>query len=123
MTISVNKFHIYKFLRNSILISLALLQFSCGEKVEIHISKTIIFEGKLYKLDHDEPYSGKVYNTYPSGNREYEGEYNGGKPNGLLIYWFDNGNKMREGKLRNGSPIGRWKYYNQEGNLTKTIDH
>ncbi len=105
------------------MIGIALFQFSCGEKPEIHISKTIIFEGELYKLDYDEPFSGKVYNTYPSGNREYEGEYRRGKPNGLLVYWFDNGNKMREGKLKNGSPIGRWKYYNQEGNLIKTIDH
>ena len=61
-----------------------------------------MFEGKLYELNSDKPFSGMIFNTYPSGLREYEGEYKNGKPNGLLTYWYNNGNKMREGKLKNG---------------------
>ena len=89
----------------------------------MHISKTIIFDGHLYELNSDNPFTGIVYNTYSNGAREYEGVYEKGEPNGLLIYWYKNGNKMREGKLKNGSPVGRWKYYNQERRMTKTIDH
>ena len=105
------------------MISLALLQFSCGEKVEIHISKTIMFEGKLYGLNSDKPFSGMVFNTYPSGHREYEGEYKNGKPHGYLNYWHENRNKMREGKLKNGIPVGRWTTYKEDGSIQEIIDH
>ena len=102
---------------------MVLAQYSCTEKVEAHISTTIVFEGKLYKLEQNVPFSGKIFNTYQSGKREYEGEYSKGKPNGLLVYWYENGNKMREGKLKNGSPIGRWNYYNKDGILKKAVDY
>ena len=105
------------------MISFALLQFSCGEKVEIHISKTIMFEGKLYELNSDKPFSGMVFNTYPSGSREYEGDYKNGKPNGLLTYWYNNGNKMREGKLKNGIPVGSWTTYKEDGSIQEIMDH
>ena len=119
----INKFHIPKFIIYSIVAIIVIIQFSGCDQIEVHLSKTIIFEGKLYKIDQDEPFTGKVYNTYPNGQREYEGKYKNGKPNGSLVYWYESGNKMREGKLKNGSPVGRWKYFNQEGSLTKTIDH
>ena len=101
-----------------------LIQYSCGEKVEVHISKTIMFEGKLYEIDENEPFSGVVFNTYlDGGNREYEGMYSDGKPNGLLVYWYNNGNKMREGKLKDGMPVGRWITYTEDGSVQETIDH
>ena len=82
-----------------------------------------MFEGKLYKMDVQEPFSGMVYNTYQTGHREYEGEYKDGKPNGLLVYWYKNGNKMREGKLKDGIPIGRWIFYKDDGSVKETMDH
>ena len=105
------------------MIGIALLQFSCAEKPEIHISKTILYEGKLYEIDAENPFSGMVFNTYPDGQREYEGEYKEGKPNGLLMYWFKNGNKMREGKLKDGMPVGRWITYKDDGSVQETMDH
>ena len=103
--------------------SIVLFQYSCGEKLEIHISKTIMFEGRLYQMDVEEPFSGLVYNTYPNGQREYEGKYKGGKPNGLLVGWYKNGNKMREGKLKDGIPVGRWINYKEDGSVKETKDH
>ena len=91
--------------------------------MEVHISKTIIFEGKLYQLDVESPFSGKVFNTYASGKREYEGKYNNGRPNGSLVYWYENGNKMREGVLKDGQPVGRWITYWEDGRLKEVIDH
>ena len=119
----VNKFHIWKILVNSIFIGLLLFGYSCSKKQEVHIAKTLVFDGKLYEMDKELPFSGVIYNTYASGKREYEGVYVKGRPNGLLIYWYENGQKMREGKLNNGSPNGRWKYYNQNGSVDKIIDH
>ncbi len=119
----VNKFTILKFIVNSILLTVFLLHFSCGGKSEVHISQTIIFEGKLYKIESKDPFSGFVFNTYPNGLKEYEGEYKNGKPNGLLIYWYENGNKMREGRLKEGTPVGRWITYNDDASIQETIDH
>ena len=91
--------------------------------MEVHISKTIQFDGKIYRLNEEKLYSGIVFDEYPNGQREYEGQYKNGKPNGNLVYYYENGSIKREGKLKNGSPVGRWKYYSDEENLTKTIDH
>ena len=117
----LNKFHINKLNINRILIIMFL--FACGENLEVHISQTVIFDGKLYKMDSEKPFSGIVYNTYSNGQREYEGKYKDGKPNGLLTYWFENGFIMREGKLKNGSPFGLWKYYQTDGTIEKTINY
>ena len=119
----MNKFHIYKILINIILISIGLLHFSCGEKPEVHISQTIMFEGKLYRINEKEPFNGIVYNSYPNGQREYSGEYKDGKPNGFLVYWYKNGNKMREGKLKDGMPFGRWTIYNDDGEIKNNINY
>ena len=112
-----------KSLINIILISIALLQFSCSEKLESHISKTVQFEGKIYLLDSDDPFTGILFNEYSNGQREYEGNYKKGVPNGILIYYFENGLKMREGILKNGSPAGRWTYYNSDGSTKEIKDH
>jgi len=96
---------------------------ACGEKPEIHISKTVQFEGKIYLLDSDDPFTGILFNEYSNGQREYEGYYKKGSPNGKLIYYFENGSTMREGVLKYGSPIGRWTYYNPDGSIKEIKDH
>ena len=102
---------------------MVLYLLSCQDNVEVHISKTIIFEGQLFELNSEDPFSGIIYNTYSNGKREYEGKYINGRPTGMLIYWYENGKKMREGKLKNGSPVGRWNYYNANGAIQKSIDY
>ena len=82
-----------------------------------------MFEGKLYKMEEKDPFSGIVFNTYPNGQREYTGEYKDGKPNGLLVYWYEKGVKKREGELKNGVPAGRWTYYNSDGSIKEIKDH
>jgi len=119
----VNKFPIRNFIPNNILSIVLLLFISCGDKREVNISQTIQFEGKIYLLDAEDPFSGILYHEYPNGQREYEGEYKNGKPNGYLIYWYDSDVKMREGKLKSGSPTGRWTYYNPDGSIKEIIDH
>lgn len=106
------------------LVVLIFLCASCSKKDnEVHLSETIIFEGELFQLESNDPYSGIVYNTYLNGKREYEGKYINGRPNGSLIYWYQSGNKMRHGELKDGIPIGRWNYYNEDGSLNKYIDY
>ena len=82
LTFNLDIFHSEKlyigYNRNIILLVIACLYFSCtkSDNLEVHISKTIIFEGRLYQMDVESPFSGKVFNTYASGKREYEGKYN-----------------------------------------------
>ena len=111
------------FLKTIIKLIFLIIFFSCNDPIEIHISNTIIFEGKLFQLNSDTPYTGSVFNTYPNGQREYLGHYKNGRPNGKLIYWYKNGNKKREGKLQDGIPIGTWTIYNQNGSINETITH
>ena len=112
-----------KFFTHYIILTVLLLHYSCAENPEVHISQTIMFEGRLFKMDSKDPFRGIVYNTYPNGQREYEGEYKDGRPNGLLTYWHENGNKMREGKLKDGIPVGKWNTYKIDGSIQETIDH
>ena len=112
-----------KFIKSNILLLFVLFSFSCDEKKEVHISDTIMFSGKLYELNEDEPFDGIVYNAYENGKREYEGVYENGLPDGRLIYWFDNGMIKREGRLKKGIPIGRWKEYDLDGSLKLEVDH
>ena len=123
LTWSVNKFRIWKFIPNSILYFIILLFISCGEKPEADIINTVQFEGKIYRLNEEDPFSGIVFNKYPDGQREYEGLYKNGKPNGNLVYWYENGSIKREGRLKNGSPIGKWTYYNSDGSIQKITNH
>ena len=90
---------------------------------QVPISQTIQFEGKIFLLDYEEPFSGIVFNEYPNGQREYEGKYKNGIPNGMLTYWYENGVKKREGILKNGVPVGRWTYYNSDGSVKEIKDH
>ena len=112
-----------KILVNSIFILLLFCIYSCNNKEVVHISETVVFEGKLYQINSDKPFSGTVYDTYSDSSRQYEGVYSHGKPNGYLVYWYNNGNKKREGNLKNGSPIGRWKYYDKDGTLKNMVDN
>ena len=100
-----------------------LLFFACGEKTEVDIINTVQFEGKIYCLNEEQAFSGIVFNEYPDGQREYEGLYKNGKPNGNLVYWYENGSIKREGRLKNGSPIGKWTYYNPDGSIQKSTNH
>lgn len=119
----MNKFHTLKTIQINIVYLFLILLIACGDKPEIHISKTVQFEGKIYLLNSDDPFTGILYNEHSNGQREYEGYYKKGVPNGKLTYYFDNGSKMREGVLKNGSPAGRWIYYNSDGSIKEIKDH
>lgn len=108
---------------NNSLIFCFILFFACSQTEEMNIDRTIQFEGKLYKLNSEDPFTGIIYNNYSNGQREFQGHYVKGVPNGKLIYFFDNGLKMREGDLKNGVPKGRWTYYNIDGSIKKIEDN
>lgn len=118
----INIFSILKLIKNIIIIFSFFFYLTCNNEREVHISETIIFEGKLFHINEERPFSGIVYNLYANLQREYEGRYKDGIPNGKLIYWFKDGSIKRTGVLKEGSPIGRWTTYT-ENKVKKVIDY
>ena len=112
-----------RFVNNYSFFFILLFATCCNEATNVHISDTIMFSGKLYKLNENQPFNGIVFNNYEGGQKEYEGLYKNGLPDGKLIYWFKNGVIKREGNLKQGIPSGRWKEYDIEGNLKKQVDY
>ena len=81
-------------------------------------------EGIYYVKDSDTPYTGKVYELYPSrtglptGEKEMEGNFKDGKRDGLWMAWHRNGQKKGEVNFKDGKLVeGSEKRWNEKGEL------
>jgi antitoxin component YwqK of YwqJK toxin-antitoxin module len=108
------------------LLFIILFLTSCESKVnqtELNFKEGFVhYKGKLY--------TGKVFDSYPSGEIQFEGEYNNGIKYGDWITYFQNGNIESEehyffeysnnlGKVLNiPKPYKVWKRYYPNGKLT-----
>ena len=59
--------------------------------------------------------NGKVVEWYQNGQKEIEGEYKNGQPEGIFTWWYQNGQKMIEGVYKNGQPNGLFIWWSQNG--------
>jgi uncharacterized protein len=59
---------------------------------------------------------------YVNGQKESEGTYKSGKPDGLWIFYHENGRKASEGTMIDGKKEGPWRYYNSAGRLEDLIN-
>jgi hypothetical protein len=59
---------------------------------------------------------------YINGQKESEGNYKSGHPDGQWKYYHDNGRLASEGDMENGKKEGPWKYYSRAGNLEDIIN-
>ena len=58
----------------------------------VNINVLIEYDGKMYKPDENEPYTGKVFNLYKSnGNKKVEGYYKDGLRNRKWEWWSEDG--------------------------------
>ena len=70
-------------------------------------------DGLKYHPDTKELYSGKVFNNYMGGKKEFEGTLKGGKKDGLWTQWYENGQKSSEETFKDGEKDGLViKWYN-----------
>ena len=75
-------------------------------------------EGIYYVKDSDTLYTGKVYELYPDGQKEQEGNLKDGKVDGLFISWYRNGQKEFEANFKDGKLVeGSEKHWNEKGEL------
>ena len=70
-------------------------------KKELELRESIWF-----LIGSDTPFKGKAFTLHKNGQKEWEGNYEDGKEDGLFVMWFENGQKLREGKYKEGKPDG-----------------
>lgn len=69
----------------------------------------------LYSGKGDKKVKVKEILYYQSGKTEMEGEFAGGKKDGLWVCWFENGKKQSEGSYRNDLRNGKAVVWRENG--------
>ena len=86
-----------------------LLIVGCSKPID---EESLVTRGGLkYQQDSQKPYSGKILDLYDNGNKEKEGSYKDGIPDGLWTWWDENGLKEKE-----------WNY-KKDGMVHETLYH
>ena len=109
-----------------LLVSLPLLLGGCGEKEESVAEVKPELEGVenvelefrediAYLKGSDTPYTGKFYELYPSGKRNWEGSQKDGKPDGLHKGWHEIGQKEEEVNFKDGKLEGLRRVWHENG--------
>ena len=133
------------------LMSLASVVFffglSCSER-EINSAKLQQRGDDLYyAVNEEKPYSGKVVETYESGQKRTERTFKNGKLHGLSIRWdsdgqnryeisykngqksgpcrtwYGNGQQEKEGAYKGGKEYGRWVYWYDDGQKQRECNY
>ena len=78
----------------------------CGEKV---LEARHIHEhgGLMYEVNSDDPFTGKVVEYWPNGEKKTEGEVLNGMLHGKVVYWYEDGQKYNETEYRDNKPHGK----------------
>jgi antitoxin component YwqK of YwqJK toxin-antitoxin module len=84
------------------------------ETKSVSVDEMEIRGGFGYIKGSDIPYTGKVFKSYASGQRELEVDVKDGKYDGLVIWWHQNGQKKSEEKWVRGKMIYE-KFWNSQG--------
>ena len=84
------------------------------EPKSVSVDEMEIRGGFGYIKGSDIPYTGKVFKSYASGQRELEVNVKDGKYDGLVIWWHQNGQKKSEEKWERGKMIYE-KFWNSQG--------
>ena len=71
--------------------------------------------GVYYLKDSDTPYTGKTYHLHPNGEKSWEKNWKGGKPEGLHTEWCQSGQKLREWNFKNGQKNGLFVVWHENG--------
>ncbi len=91
------------------------LSFDFFGEEEINKSKLQERNGKKYKINQDEPYSGKVVDYYKNGQKKEEMTFKNGIYEGSVIQWYENGQKSVDINFKNGKQDGPAIYWHKNG--------
>ncbi len=65
-------------------------------------SKLRVRDGVTYLPNEETPFTGRAESFYKEGQKSSEGNYNGGKMQGLWTLWYENGQKCEEQNWKDG---------------------
>ena len=80
-------------------------------------------EDITYLKGSDTPYTGKVYQLYPNGQKEYETDFWNGKEDGLWMSWHKNGKKQGEGYYKDGKMSGLQLMWHENGQKSSEVNY
>ena len=84
-------------------------------------SSTLIYkDGLPYAPGSEVPYSGVAVRYFPDGQKWQEITYKGGKL-GKQTGWYQNGQKELEGTYKDGYPDGKWTYWSPDGKKSTAL--
>ena len=71
---------------------------------KVNVNSLVQYGDKMFKVDDDKPYTGKVFDLYKSnGNKKVEGYYRKGIKNGKWTYYTEIGNGKYKVKYTDGT--------------------
>ncbi|MFH2144013.1 MAG: carboxypeptidase-like regulatory domain-containing protein [Bacteroidota bacterium] len=74
-------------------------------------------DGLKYLTNDNNPYSGKCFGYYKSGEKGLKGELKNGLKDGKWTYWYTNGQKKLEVNYIDGMKNGMWYYWYKNGQM------
>lgn len=90
----------------SLVVLSSIFIISCSQK-EISSDKLQERNGIYFAVNEDNPYSGKVTNSYDNDQKKFEKVYKNGELNGLSTGWYENGQKKWEAEYKNSKLDGK----------------
>jgi antitoxin component YwqK of YwqJK toxin-antitoxin module len=95
-----------------VLLVMIIVSYGCGRsQKEITTLQLQERNGLFYKENSETPYTGLLVEYYPNGQKEKEGTYKDGKPEGPATSWYESGQKQMEGTYKDGKRDGLSTWY------------
>jgi len=85
-----------------------------GESV-IDEDEIQVREGLAYNMNAETPFTGKVVDTFHTGQLQLQFAYKDGLKHGASTTWYTNGRIRTKCNYKNGVKDGMWIKFNQEG--------
>ena len=95
-------------MKHTLLIITALLFITSAvfPQSKVNVNSLKEYGGKAFKVDDDEPYTGRVFDLNKStGKKTLKGQYKNGLKTGKWTEWYSNGQKKEEGTFKGAD---RW---------------
>ena len=103
-----------------IITSLLFITSTAFPQSKVNVNSLKEYGGKAFKVDDDEPYTGRVFDLNKStGKKTLQGQYKNGLKIRKWTRWHSNGKKKREGNYKDGKEDGLWTQWYENGQKKK----
>ena len=92
-----------------------VLIIGCEQERVIDNEQLQIRNEVAYEVNSSDPFTGKVFSTYPNGLKKREVTFVNGLKEGVETIWHENGQKTSEGPYVNGTAEGTHTNWDEHG--------